>query len=704
MRAVRAAVVVPSLFAITKNGFGNPQMATFAAFGGFATLVLVTFAGTRRDKLVAHLLLALAGSVLLTIGTAVNSSVVLAALVTIPVAFVVFFAGIAGPNAAAGALAAMLPYVLPASSPGTLSMVPDRLAGWWLASVAGTAAVMVFSPAGSDSGLGQALSKLSHALADQFDAMVRGDAGDGTIEAAVTAKREMIARFTATPFRPTGLATSDQASADAVELLEWCTDLCVDAARERSDLSGADEIDRDLLNTAAAVLRDSGTVLAGGEARPDLERLEELRVASIARVNRLDRDGPDFAEEARASFHACSLAITTLAIGADALLAGRVVAPDWVAERRGRWFAGTTLPPQPERRAGELSAYTRLAREHASVRSVWFVNSLRSALAIAAAVAVADLSSVQHGFWVVLGTLSVLRTNAAATGSTALRALLGTAIGFVVGGALLVAIGSNTTALWVALPIAIFIAAYAPGAAPFAIGQAGFTIVVAVLFNLLAPVGWKVGVLRIEDVAIGCAVSVLVGVVFWPRGVAPVVGNDLADAYRSGSSYLAEAVEWAIGLRSERPSAAMSAITAGLRLDDALRAFLAEQGSKRIREEQLWHLVGGSLRLRLTAHAVATLPATERSRCGPIGDLLTRRTLMLDGWYGRLAAQLDTPRGPVRELVAPTFDNDDGSDLLDSSPHLIWLRENLEHLTEHLPELVGPAAQLAEIRRRPWWR
>ncbi len=33
---------------------GNLQKATFAAFGGFATLILAGFAGTRRDKLIAH--------------------------------------------------------------------------------------------------------------------------------------------------------------------------------------------------------------------------------------------------------------------------------------------------------------------------------------------------------------------------------------------------------------------------------------------------------------------------------------------------------------------------------------------------------------------------------------------------------------------------------------------------------------------------
>ena len=87
----------------------------------------------------------------------------------------------------------------------------------------------------------------------------------------------------------------------------------------------------------------------------------------------------------------------------------------------------------------------------------------------------------------VLGTLSVLRTNAAATGSTAWRALAGTVGGFVIGAALLLAIGTGQTALWVACPSPSLVAAYAPGTAPFAVGQAAFTITVVVLFNLLVP-------------------------------------------------------------------------------------------------------------------------------------------------------------------------------------------------------------------------
>src|SRR5215470_904553 len=102
MRAVRATAVVPALFAVTDKVIGNPQMALFATFGGFATLVIASFGGTRRDKLVAHLGLAVAGSLVLIIGTLVSGTTWLAALVTVPVTFAIFFAGIAGPNAASG--------------------------------------------------------------------------------------------------------------------------------------------------------------------------------------------------------------------------------------------------------------------------------------------------------------------------------------------------------------------------------------------------------------------------------------------------------------------------------------------------------------------------------------------------------------------------------------------------------------------------
>jgi uncharacterized membrane protein YccC len=702
MRAIRATVVVCGLFALTSKVIGNPQIATFAAFGGFATLVLSAFSGTWRDKLLAHLALALTGSVLLTIATIVSSSTALAAIVTVPVTFAVFFAGVTGPNAASGATGALLAWVLPAASVGTVSMIPDRLLGWWMASVAGTAAVLLFSPRpGGGNQLGLAASKLARALADVLDAALSGVAVHDQLDAAMAAKRDLLAGFNSAPYRPTGLAATDQALANCIELLEWCTSLITDAVRERHDLTAAAVIDRELVAASSSVLQETASLLDDGHTRPDVDELERCRAAAVAQLEQSGPQAVRFREAAEISFHANAVAVAVLGIAFEAMVASGLADPEWLEARRRRWLTESSAAARTVQR---VSSVATAAHTHVSVRSVWFVNSLRGAVALAVAVAIADLLTVQHGFWVVLGTLSVLRTNAAATGATAIRAIAGTALGFVIGGALVVAIGSDETALWIAFPIAVLVAAYSPGTAPFALGQAAFTVMIAVLFNLLVPVGWKVGVVRIEDVALGCAVSVVVGTLFWPRGVAAVVGDDLADAFRTGASYLTQAVEWAVGARAEEPDTAVAAASAGGRLDEALRGLLAEQGTKHVTKQDLWRLVGGSLRLRLTARAVAEMPP-DAVGLDAARAALERRTATLTSWYDELAEQVGKPdHRAVAELEPPSLA---GAGVVDSSSgsfYGVWLCEHLDHLSEHLGELVQPAADVAKTRGRPWWR
>ncbi len=702
LRAVRAAIVVPGLFAFADQVLDNLQVATFAAFGGFATLVLVSFGGTRREKLTAHLALALAGSALIAIGTAVSSTTALAALVTVPVAFAVFFQGVAGPNAAAGVNGALLAYVLPAASAGTTNMIPERLAGWWLASVVGTLAVMLLSPPASGDRLRPAAADVAESLAAVIDAALGGVAVDDLLGRATEAKHALLAAFTATPYRPTGASAPDEALANAIDLLEWCTDLVADMVGERPDLSRVGDTERELLAAASETLQRVAALLRHRRAELDLGLLAEARRRGDARLRELSPGSPGYTAEVRVLFHADMIALATMAIGADTGVAARLQTPGWL--ERGREQAFITAGEAAGRARRRVAAIGRVALRHASVRSVWMINSLRGATAIAAAVAVADLTSVQHGFWVVLGTLSVLRTNAVATGATALRALVGTAIGFVVGGALLVAVGASSAGLWIVLPIAVFVAAYAPGTAPFAVGQAAFTVTVAVLFNLLVPAGWKVGVVRIEDVALGCAVSVAVGLLFWPRGLASVVGDDLADAYRTGARYLEQAVRWVADVQDDVVDGGAAAATAATRLDEALRGFLAEQGTKHIELQELWRLVGAGLRLRLTAYSVARL-APDGTLVGPAREALVKRTSTLAGWFERLAQVVGRagPDAPMT-LEAPTFGPDEVVSDSSGSHYGVWLCEHLDHLAEHLAELVAPAAHVAEARRRPWWR
>jgi uncharacterized membrane protein YccC len=683
MRAVRAVVVIPSVFALTYEGFGNLQMALFAAFGGFASLVVVSFGGTKRDKLVAHFGLALIGSLGLIIGTAVSGIHWLAVLVTIPVTFGIFFAGVAGPNAGAGVIAALFPFVLPVATAGSVSTIPDRLAGWWLASAVATVAVLVFSPPSPGDRLAAAAAGSARALANTLDAAVRGTLTSADNQACQAAKQQLLSAFASTPFRPTGLATADQAMASVVQSLEWSTVLVADATHGHPDLDRAAQVDRDLMAHTAVVLREVADLLDAGQdgiaVLPDVDELERLREASSAyhQAAPPDQDYDEVQAVARYAFHAQAIALAVRNIVADALIATRRADPETIAARRRGWYGAQPEGTQAERRVAAVTGAVGVLTRHASIRSVWFLNSLRASVALAAAVLVADVSGVQHGFWVVLGTMSVLRTNAASTESTALRALGGTVVGFVIGALLLLGIGTSTPALWAALPIAIAVAAYAPGTLPFAAGQAAFTIVIVVLFNLLAPVGWKVGLLRIQDVALGCLVSLVIGVLFWPRGAASVVGDDLADAFRIGASYLTESVDWALGTRQIPPDAGPAAVTAGIRLDEALRGFLAEQGTKRLSKPDLWMLVMATMRLRLTAYSLAGLlgpartPMHRHAAIAQAKKMLTEATAELAAFYERVAVLVGRPAAHdvVPPIKVPEFTGLNGTVLsADPSP------------------------------------
>jgi hypothetical protein len=248
-------------------------------------------------------------------------------------------------------------------------------------------------------------------------------------------------------------------------------------------------------------------------------------------------------------------------------------------------------------------------------------------------------------------------------------------------------------------------------------------------------VGWTVGLLRIEDVAIGCGVSLVVGVLFWPRGVSTVVGEDLADAFRRGAEYLTQSVEWALSELMVPPSAAAQAASAAVRLDDAIRGLFTEQGSKRLRKEDLWTLVNATSRLRLTAYTLSGLrtpaPIEEGDFGGaclplagsgeyagaPACTTLRTATAGLAGFYDAIADEVGHRSAgqpelvPLPVMVGPALPRREPGtpQVIEPAkqlphPHLLWVQEHLHHLSTSALMVREPALRLAEVRRRPWWR
>src|SRR4051794_41869281 len=68
-RAGRTAIVMPALFALGTKVIGNPVVATFAAFGSFAMLLLVDFGGPLGDRLRNQAALGIACGALIAVAT-----------------------------------------------------------------------------------------------------------------------------------------------------------------------------------------------------------------------------------------------------------------------------------------------------------------------------------------------------------------------------------------------------------------------------------------------------------------------------------------------------------------------------------------------------------------------------------------------------------------------------------------------------------
>ncbi len=219
-------------------------------------------------------------------------------------------------------------------------------------------------------------------------------------------------------------------------------------------------------------------------------------------------------------------------------------------------------------------------------------NSLRVAVGLALAVLLGGVLQVAHAFWVVLGTLSALRSSALATGQSTIQVLLGTVIGVAIGAPCIVLVGHDTTLLWVLYPVALFFAAYAGTVVGLVAGQAGFTLVIIILFSLLVPSGWTVGLVRLEDVALGVGISVVVGLLLWPRGLRAQLRRALADLYHAVADDLAAALHQILALGSSDtvPRAQGRAVRAAERERDAFDQYLRERGSRHLAPE-----IAGSL-------------------------------------------------------------------------------------------------------------
>src|SRR5215468_9501826 len=506
-RAIRPTVVIPAVFAVGSQVIGNAQLATFAAFGSFALLIFVDFRGNRQARFNSYLLLGVTGVAFIALGTVLRTPAWLAVVSMAVVGFLVLYAGAVSSVIAAAGRAALLLFILPVMIPAPVSALPMRLAGWGIAlAVAVPVAIFVWPP-DEVNVLRKNTGEMCRALAGMLRLERPGPGEPDPMVAAVRANANLRTAFQASTSRPVALTTGSRLLVRLVEELEWLASIvtvaCADAPEQWP------EPGRQLRRAAAMVMNASASVLdhRGGGPTPEsrqqladsLARLDETRRAvsdqaavalrAASRVGAVADTGATVGGTDGAAANAGSAVVDTggaLAAPGD-ITAGEFDRPLYAAHELGyavsltgqtaaaigaadsrSWFARVMGRAPTAGVLGEAEAAERIAASHLHWGSVWLQNSIRGAAGLAFAVLLARVSGQQEGFWIVLGALSVLRSNALTTGATVVRALLGTVVGFIIGGLIVGAIGTDPAVLWSLLPIAVLVAAFAPEAISFA--------------------------------------------------------------------------------------------------------------------------------------------------------------------------------------------------------------------------------------------
>lgn len=668
-RGARIAVIATTALAVTMP-LGVPQLTTFAVFGSLAMLLFADFPGDRAARGASFVAMSAAALVLITIGTLASGIGWAAAPSMVVVGTLVSASGVFSAAASGAVRALLLAYVLPVTVPGGPADILPRLEGWLIAAVLSIPAALLLFPDHEPDRLRGLTARTCRALADLIDTGSGDRAAAATDVAAATAA--LRTAYDSTTARPVGLTTGSRLLIRVIDYLDWLSAAALRVADRLPPGSETAAIAAVLRGSAAALTNERGSLAALDAALAQLDTVRH-RLGGPG-----DSDRPDpVALDRDRQLH--TVAFSTAQIGATVALAvesdQRKLRDRLLGRHRPRPRSGADP-------AGLWPATRSIVRGQATLHSIPLRNALRMGVGLGLAVLIAQLTGVQHGFWVGLGALSVLRSAAVVTTTTAVRALIGTTIGFLVGSVLILAIGVSPWVLWPLMPVVLFLAGFAPTSLSFATGQAAFTVTVVALFNLLQPTGWQVGIVRVEDVALGCAAGLVAGLVAWPRGAAGALRRSIAEAVAASSADLrASARGDDSGHRAARE--------AGTRADDAFRGYLAERAGKDLPLADLTPLVNAGPRLRLGAFPIqklaVALPSPDPAAVGRADDLA-------DAFDALAGAIRD--RTPVPDLPPPTQVDGPPAGV---SARVWWLQLYLDDVDLLLHELADHTERL---RRR----
>jgi len=642
-RGIRAAIGTTIAMAIAIALLPGTPATVLAAFGSMAMLGTIDFGGSMRRRTAALISTGIVGAVLVVIGAvaalSIPSIVIVTFVVTGGLAFLVV---LRGPFASA-CPALTTVYVASAMVATSLDSIAPLLAGWGIAVAVAIPVTLLVLPRPNLAPVHEACVSSLRTIAQAIAARGAGKPAD---QAAISASLAQLQdSYLGNPFRAAGLRATDRALLVLVGQVEALLTALERGGGYLRPVSGLPSTSA-LIDESASTLLATADALATRNAPPSAQHLadlwqgqwdgavkalgEESLGSPAERVDLVDTAFPDRAM-AISVVRLNILVRRTLGIPEEHFDTAQLAIPD---------------PP--------VAHPLRELLDQVSLRSPWTRLALRTGVGLALAALVVEIIGIGHGFWVLLGVIATLRMDGVTTLKTSLLAVGGTFAGALLGYFLLNADATHHLLLWIGLTIITFLAVYTQATTAYIIGQAAFSLFVLVAFSLANwPPRPEIAVERLEDIAYGAAISIVVALLMWPRGVVAGLRGNVVLAIQRANQVLLDAVADLVdGGKRVTSSELVESTAAFSRSQEVVEVSLASRSADATTRAHAWQMVIDNLRtLTVGGHLIAGW-STDRppvaSLVPALGPLLQDDARSTTLAWNRTAQSIEGPtEGPV---------------------------------------------------------
>ncbi|GAA5193849.1 FUSC family protein [Rugosimonospora acidiphila] len=647
LRSVRLTIVTVPGYYVCLYGLDDAILATYVVFGVISAGLFIELPGRPSSRARALLAAIPAAWALLSLATALDIRTLWAVAATLVIGFSVAFFGVGGPRLVGLAAGLQLFFIVAVFPAQHANALPSRLIGATVGVGLVAAAEVLLWPEPTPVPYERRLAEAVAAVADLLNACGNVLAGRPGGREELARQRDRAARavevtriagFRRTE-RPTSASRHDRGLRDAAATTREVAEQVWRFGSRPELRDHVDDAMAGWMRRYAESMRRSSRRLTGqrpaGGDEPD-PRVPELEPGT---------GGPP----ERSEFHRLRLWTSLRTLGEHVEGVGMAVG---VALGEPPWFEGESRPGGSGAfwYAGhnDVALFWRQLRAHLTPRSVYFQGALRLAVALAAARLVAAELRLSHGLWVLLGTLTVMRTSAFNTRTTLVSAAFGTVIGAVITGVLLRFASGPVPFSFEFLGATLLSYAVVPMLGMIW-GQAALTIMITLVFAQLAPANVGLARVRLIDVAIGGAIGVAAGLLLWPRGAGGELRRRVGSYLRAGADLIEETVAVVAGdrerYRVEEPRTLSAARAEYVLADASLCLYYLERPQARMSHVN-WdasmvaghHILHGA-ELLLRGDEVGALASWPEATAA-----LTQIARALRSGYLDLARQLPTGR------------------------------------------------------------